>query len=485
MFSTQQKRFNCQKNMFNREKNMLRSQKNMFNREKNMLQKQENMFFPEKKHGCAVMQRLFSWQIPYPGVLALIIFLILFFNSHFSVLYSQEIRKTAVYDEQLKSLQMRIGGEPCLMPVIEMNGGEKVEISFDAFGHDYKRFAYAVEYCDADWRLSALSQMEYMDGMPGLTINDFAGSTNTTVEYTNYRLEMPNDDVRLKISGNYVVRIYPEGEPAHTLLTACFSVVESQVVIDGGVSGNTLLDYNQGRQQVDFSILLRNLAVQNPQTELKVFVYQNGRKDNAVSGLNPTSILRDRLVYERNRKLIFEAGNEYRRFEFLSNMYNGIGVENIRFFNPFYHVTLQSDMPRRGQVHRYDEDHDGRYYIRCRNCSEADREADYCFVHFSLKMSELPGGTLHLLGDAFNNMLDERSRLTYNSSSGQYEKYVLLKQGHYNYSYVFLALGQSAGESFPVEGSFYQTSNEYDIFVYFRPFGVRYDKLVGVRKIRE
>ncbi|GHV50738.1 DUF5103 domain-containing protein [Bacteroidia bacterium] len=393
--------------------------------------------------------------------------------------YAQETRRTAVHNEQINTLQVHISGEPQSVPLIGLNNGKQVEISFDAFGHDYNRFAYSVEHCDAGWTPSTLSPIEYLDGMPGLTIDDFAGSTATTAQYTNYRLLLPNDEVRLKVSGNYAVRIYRENNPNEVLLTACFSVAEPLVTVTADVTGNTLIDFNKAHQQVNFSIQLQNFPVAYPQTDLKIFVYQNRRFDNAVTNLNPTAILRDRIVYEQNRSLIFEAGNEYRRFEFLSSTYNGMNVDNIRFHNPYYHVTLLADQPRSPLAYRYDRDQNGRFLVRCSRCSEPSTEADYYFVHFALQTAPLPGGSLYLLSDIYNNVLDERSKVDYNPETRQYEKHVLLKQGNYNYCYLFVPGGQTRGQTAPIEGNFFQTGNEYGIYVYYRPFGARYDRLIG------
>jgi hypothetical protein len=366
-------------------------------------------------------------------------------------------------------------------PVVELNGGGQIEIIFDAL-HSDGRLAYAIEHYEADWRQSMLTPIEYMDGFQGLTIDDFANAMATTRPYTNYRLLVPNDDVRLKVSGNYAVRIYPENEPETTLLTACFSVFEPLVDIVAEVTGNTMTDFNNEHQQVDFSIHPRNMLASYQLADWKVFVYQNRRRDNAVTGLVPTSVLRDRLTYERNRALIFEAGNEYRRIEFLSHAYNGMGVDHIRFHNPYYHVALQTDLPRRSYL--YDEDWNGRFLVRCSRCDAPDTEADYDLVHFSLKSDPYPDGTVYLLSDIFHNLLNEKSRMEYNVDAGAYEKAVLLKQGHYNYQYLFVPNGSTRGETALMEGNYYQTENEYAIFVYFRPFGVRYDRLVGVARLR-
>jgi hypothetical protein len=391
--------------------------------------------------------------------------------------------QTGVNSNLIHTLRVTVAGESLSEPIIGLNADKQIEINFDAMDQNYNRFAYSIEHCDADWNTSSLTPVEYMNGFQGLTIDDFANALATTTSYTNYRLLLPNDEVELKVSGNYAVRIYRENEPAKILLTACFSVVEPLLSISGEASGNTLIDFNKEHQQVNFTINHKNLSLTYPQTDIKLFVYQNRRRDNVVSELKPTSILSDRLVYEQNRSLIFEAGNEYRRIEFLSHTYNGMGVENISFFNPYYHVTLQTELSRARPSYQYDQDQNGRFLIRCSRCNEPDVEADYALVHFSLKSDPYPDGTVYLLSDIYHNVLDEKSRMDYNAVTAQYEKTVLLKQGNYNYQYIFVPSGQTRGETSLLEGDYFQTENEYTIYVYYRPFGARYDRLVGFASI--
>ncbi|MDR1556272.1 MAG: DUF5103 domain-containing protein [Tannerellaceae bacterium] len=387
--------------------------------------------------------------------------------------------QTGTNSSMIQTLRVSIADEPLSDPLIELGGNKQVEINFDALEQNFNRFAYSIEHCEADWNRSSLVPVEYMNGFSGLTIDDFANAIATTTPYTNYRLLLPNEEVQFKISGNYAVRIYRENEPDKILLTACFSVVEPLLTISAEVSGNTLNDFNGEHQQLNFFIDHKNLSVTHPQTDIKLFVYQNRRRDNAVTGLRPSSILNNRLVYDHNRDLIFEAGNEYRRIEFLSHTYNGIGVENIQFHNPFYHTTLQTDFPRARRSYQYDEDQNGRFLIRCSRCADPDTEADYDIVHFTLQSEPYPDGEVYIQSDIYNNVLNEKSRMEYNYDTGAYEKAVLLKQGNYNYQYLFVPDGSTCGETSLLEGNYYQTENEYTLFVWYRPFGARYDRLVG------
>ncbi len=409
-------------------------------------------------------------------------FLLLFIS--FITLAARDAYYTDIKSNLIKTLQVKVAGELISQPIIELNGEEQIEINFDALGHEFNRFAYSMIHCNADWTQSSLSSIEYINGFQGLTIDDFATSINTTTQYTNYLYLLPNDDVQFKVSGNYALQVFKEDEPDKILFTACFSVVEPLVSINAGITSNTMIDANRSHQQVNFTINHKGIDIAYPQSDLKIYVSQNNRRDNVVNNLKPTSILNGQLVYDNNRDLIFKAGNEYRRIEFLSTRYAGMGVNDIQFHNPYYHIELQPDLIRSNQSYHYDQDQNGRFFIRCSGCNDPDTEADYCIVHFSLVSEPFLDGSVYLTGQLTNNVINESNKMSYNFDTGQYELSLLLKQGSYNYEYLVVKNNSNLGQTAETEGDYYQTENEYAIAVYFRPMGVRYDRLIGAEIIR-
>jgi hypothetical protein len=398
---------------------------------------------------------------------------------------AEERFRTEIFREDIKSLEIKVEGEIISNPYIELNSNKKIEIGFDALHRTSGRFAYTVVHCNADWKQSALLPIEYMKGFQNTAIEDFANSINTTVHYTNYKLTFPNIDVRLTASGNYAIKIYEEDTPDNIVLTACFSVVEPKVdILEAFVTGNTDIDFNKSHQQVSFAVDYKNLNSTFPQNELKVFVYQNNNTDDTRSNLQPVRYSANKMIFEHDRNLIFNAGNEYRRIEFLTNRYNGMGVENVGYFRPYYNVTLFEDQKRAGKSYLYDQDQDGRFFTNCSRCEDPDTEADYYIVHFSLVSEYLESGDVFLYGDVFTNILNDFSRMEYNAENERYEKAVMLKQGLYNYQYVFVDNETNTALPGKIEGDFFETENEYTISVYYNPPGARYDRLVGVKTIR-
>ena len=104
-------------------------------------------------------------------------------------------------------------------------------------------------------------------------------------------------------------------------------------------------------------------------------------------------------------------------------------------------------------------------------------------MHFALDVPYREGGDYYLLGDLCNNLLTPLNRLDYDEEGGYYHTTQLLKLGLYNYMYVWVPSGGAEVVTYPVEGDFYNTENEYVIYVYYREFGARYDKLIGVSSV--
>ena len=106
-------------------------------------------------------------------------------------------------------------------------------------------------------------------------------------------------------------------------------------------------------------------------------------------------------------------------------------------------------------------------------------EADYVNVHFAIEMPYRAGGNYYLTGDFCGEMFSKENVMLYDAEAGYYFSSHLLKLGVYNYMYVWLPEGAEKGALSLTENNFYNTENEYLIYIYHREFGARYDKLVG------
>ena len=393
---------------------------------------------------------------------------------------SNQPYETRSFSDRFKTLRTQVEGRELFPPIIDLNTNEHITISFDEMTEEVSYLQYSLVHCNADWRPSALSDLEYLDGFNTNPIEEFDFSMATFAHYVHYSLTLPNEDVQFKVSGNYVLLVYPENEPERVLLQVCFSVYENNILVAPSVTSRTDIDYNREHQQVSVTLNANNYRIQNPYNELKVSVTQNGRRDNEVIVNRPLRIQGSQIFFDHDRNLIFEAGNEFRRFEMVATRYAGLGVSNIYHFDPYYHVELTPVKPRSESSYLYDQTQNGRFVIRQSGASNSDTEADYFVVHFTLDSDPIPGGKIYIDGELTNHLYSPYNEMVYNPQNEQYEKTLLLKQGSYNYQYLFLPDGARTATAAPVEGNYYQTVNEYLVKVYHRAPGERYDRLIGI-----
>lgn len=391
-----------------------------------------------------------------------------------------------IFNERVRTLEVKNVRSPYMMPgeaVMVLGESDAVTIEFDVLSDDRDYLRYELVHCNADWQPSSLAYVEYLDGFNEGTIDDYAFSHGTLVHYVHYRLTIPNDEVRPTASGNYLVKIYPEGDPDEVWLQCRFAVTEQTAAIGTHLTSRTDVDYNRAHQQLELAVDLERADVTDVFNDVTVVIEQNGRPDTRRTLRKPLRTSGRRIFYEHVPELIFKAGNEYRRFETVSSRNSGMGVDHIEWIAPYYHYVLEADGSRAGESYHYDETLSGGFTVREYNSDNGATEADYGVVHFTLDYPELPGFDIYIDGDMVQRRFSPESRMVFNRASGCYEHAMLLKQGAYSYQYVAVKPGTDEGRTDVIEGDKYETGNRYTIYVYSRKPGERADRLIGVASI--
>lgn len=382
-------------------------------------------------------------------------------------IFSSDIATLQVHNTQ----QLR-----AMLPVIQLNSGEQIQISFDNFRHEYHRFTYKIMHCEADWSPSTqLFSSDYLEGFSdNLVIEDIQESVNTNVEYTHYSFRLPNDQCRITQSGNYKVSVYDEDE--NLMLNACFMVVDPTMHVELYSTSNTDIDFNRAHQQVEMKLKYGNLPVIAPNNQIKTVVLQNGNWNDARVNMKPQFVLRDGLQWQHCRGFIFDAGNNYRKFECLSVDHPTMGIESIDWDGSNYHAHLWPDLPRRNYL--YDESAQGVFVIRNSDDNGNDYLSDYVIVHFTLQ-TDATNDEIYVSGGFTNYRLLPQYQMKYDTVTRNYTLSLLMKQGYYSYEYVRRNADGSI-QLLPSEGNFYQTKNQYQALIYYRGTGERTDRLVAV-----
>ena len=386
-----------------------------------------------------------------------------------------------VFDTRIKTVQLYKEGWNLSYPLLSLNSSEKLVLHFDLLDNQAETYYYTFIHCTKDWEKSDIFFNDYLEGFPDNEVEDYKPSFNTTVDYIHYRLSFPNERIKITLSGNYILLVYPYGNPDRPALTRRFIITEDAAKIDLSVHRPMMTSGNNTGQQVDFTVNFAGLNLIDPNRNVYSFLLQNGRWNNAKKNLLPDFYSTNELKYSSlSDKNTFNGGNEFRYFDIKSIRYLSEFINRIDFRPPNYHVLLKPSDNREFKPYFYTRDLNGRYYIAFQEGRDPGTDADYVYVYFTLPSKyELAGGKMYVSGGLTDWSFNQNNLMTYNPEQQQYECTILLKQGWYNYEYVFLKDSDQDGIASNFEGSHYETENDYLAIVYYRNPRDRFDRVIG------
>jgi hypothetical protein len=389
-----------------------------------------------------------------------------------------------VYENNIKTVLFNRKGWEFSSPIIEINSDDMLELSFDDLDADFKNYAYTIIHCNALWQPSDLMEYEYIEGFSIDRITHYSFSRNTRVPFTHYQFEFPNANIQPKLTGNYILKIFHENNPERIVLTRRFMVYEQQVSIEASVKQATNLNHRETSQEVDFTINTSLYPISNPFRDLRVLVTQNGRWDNAIYDLKPKLVQGSRLIYDYEDGNLFPGGNEFRNFDTKSLRYRSLQVGEIHSLTNGWEVVLIPDRSRRYMRYTTRSDIDGRFLVKTDDYTDDRLEADYTWVQFSLLHDRpLVNGNVYVMGGLTDWNLIPSNKMEYNYRDARYELRLLLKQGFYDYQYVFLEDGTDVADVSIFEGSHSVAGNYYTIYTYYRKPGDIFDSLIGIQHV--
>ncbi len=383
-----------------------------------------------------------------------------------------------VYQAGIKTVKFHPVGEDLRMPVIKLRSGERLLLSFDDLYEDYVDYNYTVIHCNADWTPSNILQSQYLSNFQDYYLNDYEYSLNALIPYTNYQLTIPNSNLNFTKSGNYILKVYRDDNPDKLVLTRRFMVYEDRVSVGGRVKRATRVEDMDTRQEVDFTINHTNYTIQNPFVDLHVSLMQNQRWDNPITTLKPQFVQNGQLVYQYDDINTFNGINEFRFFD-IKNLQ--VLTQNVRKIDrdSVYTAYLATDQQRTISRYTVYFDINGHYVVRRLDATNSDTEADYAYVDFILEYpAPLQDGDIYVFGKLTDWKALPEYRMEYDYVRNAYRGRFLIKQGYYNYMYA-LQKNNGSLELEALEGSHWETENTYQILVYNREVGIRYDRLIG------
>lgn len=395
---------------------------------------------------------------------------------------AQFVYDNKVYTAQIKTVQCYNTQKEQSMPVIALGTSEQLLFSFDDLRGGSKNYWYTVEHCTYDWQSSGLSVLDYVEGASEDRIIDYAYSSKTLQKFTHYSLTFPNEQIKPKLSGNYLLKVYEDGDVKKPVVSQRFYITDHLVNIGAEVTPSQDVALRFTNQKINFTIS-HQITIQNPYRDIKVLLMQNGDPLTAKLSTKPTYVKPGSLVYNELGGNDFSGSNEFRKFDFRSLRYKAAHVQDI-FMDSVNTIILFTDQNRNAAKYTLESDDNGAFFIRNQDNRDNDTDTDYAHVQFTLNAAA-PGtnGDAYVVGRFNNFTLTEANKLVYDASAKKFRTSLLLKQGVYDYQYVWKDRAADKADYTVFEGSFFETENNYQAFVYYRKPGSRWDELIGYQTL--
>lgn len=391
---------------------------------------------------------------------------------------SAQVQQEVAPPYNIKTVSFLHGSEN-IYPYIRL--GEGFEFVFDDLFGNEANYYYTLTHCGYDWTPSQmLTVNDYIDGFDTQRIQVYDNSFNTLQIYSRYRLQFPNKFTRIKLSGNYILKIL--NEDREVVFSRRFIMYEEMVSVPLQIKRARQMEDINEKHNLDFAIKSNGILFQSPLQNVKVALFQNGRFDNAIYNVKPQYTIANDLIYKYDKETQFWAGNEYLYFD-NKDIRNAVNNVVRITAGEIYNTILYTNEARRANEYTFWPDVNGNFQVRNVNLSVTNPmlESDYAWVFFSLSAPAYFGKGDIYIGGMFNNYArTDEYKMEFNAKSGLYEKAVMVKQGFTNFLYTATdAKGRPDGKS-NVDGNFFQTENDYNILVYYRENNDRYDRVIGI-----
>jgi hypothetical protein len=362
-------------------------------------------------------------------------------------------------------------------PVISLTDARQLVLVFDDLAYDPELYTAKLIHCDADWKKSALKDNDFSVSFNEFNVQDYAYSVNTRMPYIHYTFTLP----RVTKSGNYMLKVYKNRNENEVVLTKRFMVFEESAVVGASIVPPSQTEERRALQQINVAVNYSKLDAVDPSTQFKVVVRQNQRWDNAKFLSKPTFLNQSSKIMRFEPfegESTFRAGNEFRFIDLRFIRATGVNVASVKVEETLILAESLMDTPRPGGAYSQYLDLNGQYLVLTndRPGGNPEVESEYLYTTFYLKAE--PGQSIKMLGalTAWGKLPE--SKMVFDPKTNLYSTSLLLKQGWYDYQFANeLVPGTFETDSF--EGSHFQTENEYEVLVYYRALGSRYDQLVG------
>ena len=393
--------------------------------------------------------------------------------------------KDAVYKENIKAVRFHVYGDQQSLPVYKINSGDQLELNFDDLDANVKSYYYSFQLCDYDWKPVDISPFLYTKGFTQQRIGTYRYSSIALTKYTHYQALLPDRSTSLTMSGNYILKVYLDGDTAKLAFTRRMLVLQQQASISGQVVQPFTPQFFKTHQKLVFSANINGLNTFSAAQQIKVVILQNNRWDNSQKDIKPTFVRGNSLEYNTENNASFPAGKEWRWLDLRSFRLQSDRVEKADYKKAATEIFLFPDVDRSAQRYVYFRDLNGMYLVETYESINPYWQGDFATAHFSMAApNAIPYADkdIYLAGQLTNYEFNDKTKMKFNAEKGVYECTAFLKQGYYNYTYIAVDKNNFANRR-DLEGDYWETENSYTILMYYRSFTDRADQLIGIGKV--
>lgn len=394
-----------------------------------------------------------------------------------------------VYMKNIKEVKLFPSGNQQGFAMINLGNEAALQLHFDDLDGNVKNYNYTYVLCNADWKPAVVSSFDYLSGFTQGRMSQYRASSISKTKYFHYQALLPDKSCMPNKAGNYLLYVYLNGDTSKLAFTKRLLILNNLA----GISSRLTQPFNnqlfRTHQKINFIVDKTKLNILNPQQQLKVFVLQNYRWDNAATNLQPQYMRGNQYEYNAEQDCVFPGGKEYRWADLRSFRYQSERVDSASLKAVPYTVWLRNDLERNSVQYLFYQDLNGFYEISATDVNNPWWQGDYANTNFYFMPKDhqpFPDKNVYLIGEMLEDYPNQVCPMKFNADRGVYEKTLLLKQGYYSYSYGTLSIKPEKGEKIQpadTEGNFWETENDYTILVYYRSLSGRYDELVGAANI--
>jgi hypothetical protein len=387
-----------------------------------------------------------------------------------------------IYVKNIKTVRLYNSGNQLSIPVIKLNSNDLLELHFDDLDADVKYYYYTYQLCNSDWTPANLGQFDYIKGFTQMRINSNRFSSVAHTRYTHYQAVLPDAGMYPTKSGNYILKVFLNGDTSQLVFTKRFMVVDNKAAIAARVTQPFAPELFRTHQKLQFTVDVKALQSFNAAQQIKVVVLQNYRWDNAMMDLKPTFIRGTSLEYNAENTAVFPAGKEWRWLDLRDFHLQSDRVLSADYKKYSTDIFLRPDAPLSAQKYVYYRDLNGMSSIEAIRGINPFYEGDYATVYFSFVPPNGEAYTkndIYLFGQLTDYNFTDSLKMIFNPENKKYETHLFMKQGYYDYTYLSVDKNNPAVYS-ELDGNYYETENLYTILVYYKPFIGRADELIGV-----